>query len=190
MTRGRYALGMAVVAVALVEALAIALFLLVPEKSEYWLIAGLAMPILWTAAELMRRNRESVRFAVAYAAIMLAVAEALAIARATGLIAADDESLSLRWLGIFCGLVIVAYGNSIPKKATCFDPASPDAGRRQALQRYSGWVFVLAGLANTLIWALAPIKQAAWLSMVPLAAALVLVATWIASSKSAQGKRA
>jgi len=189
MTRGRYALGTAIIAVALVEALAIALFLLVPEKREYWLIAGLAMPTLWAAAELLNRNRESLRFAVAYAAIMLAVAEALAIARATGLIAADDESLSLRWLGIFCGLVIVFYGNFIPKKAACVDPASPDAGRRQALQRHSGWAFVLAGLANTLIWALAPIKQAALWSMVPLAAALALVAMWVVVSRSTKGNR-
>lgn len=176
MTRGVTALGMAVVTVALAEALAIALFLVVPEKREYWLIAGLTMPILWTAAELMKRDKASLRLAVSYAAIVIAVAEALAIARATGAIARDDEGLALRFLGIFCGLVIVFYGNIVPKKATCVDPASPDAGRKQALQRYSGWVFVLAGLANTAIWLLAPIKQAALWSMVPLAAGLALIA--------------
>jgi len=96
MIRGRYALGLAVIAVALVEALAIALFMLVPEKREYWLIAGLTMPILWTAAELLKRNKDTLRLAVAYAAVIVAVAEALAIARAMGAIAADDESFALR----------------------------------------------------------------------------------------------
>jgi hypothetical protein len=190
MTRGRYALAAAVIAVALVEAFAIALFLLVPEKREYWLIAALTMPILWTAAELLKREKDSLRFAVSYAATMLALAEAFAIARATGSIAANDESFALRLLGIAGGLVIVFYGNIAPKKAICFDPASPDAARRQAVQRYTAWVLVLAGIANTLIWALAPIKQAALWSMVPLAVGLALVVLRFVASKSAQGERA
>ena len=148
--RGRYALGLAVIAVALVEALAIALFLLVPEKREYWLIAGLTMPILWTGAELMKRNDDSLRLAVAYAAMIMAVCEAFAIARGTGMIAPDNESFALRFVGIATGLVCVYYANLAPKQAVCVDPASPNAGRKQALQRYSGWVLVLAGLANTL----------------------------------------
>jgi len=190
MIRGRYALGMAIITVALVEALAIALFLLVPEKREFWIIAALAMPILWTGAELLNRGNASIRLSVSYAAITLAAAEALAIARAIGAIAPDDESWALRGLGIFCGLAIVFYGNMVPKKVACIDPASPDAGRRQALQRYSGWVFVLAGLANTLIWVLAPIKQAALLSMAPLAIGLLLIVMRLALSRSPQANRA
>lgn len=186
MNRGRYALGLAVIAVALVEAFAIALFLIVPEKREYWLIAGLTMPILWTGAELMRGKDDSIRLAVAYAAAIMAVCEAFAIARGLGMIAPDDESFALRFLGIASGLVIVFYANLAPKKAACVDPASPDAGRKQALQRYFGWVLFLAGLANTAIWALAPIEQAALWSMVPIALALGLIALRIASSRSAQ----
>ena len=190
MTREHNALGLAVITVALVEALAIALVLIVPEKREYWLIAGLTMPILWAGAELMKRNKASLRFAVSYAAVTIALAEALAIARATGAIERDSESIALRALGIGCGLVIVFFGNIAPKKAACVDPASPDAGRRQAVQRYSGWVLVLAGLANTLIWALAPIKQAALWSMVPLAAGLGLIALRIMASRRARETRA
>jgi hypothetical protein len=189
MTRGNISLAMAVIAVALAEALAIALILIVPEKREYWLIAGLTMPILWTGAELMKRDKASLRLAVSYAAIVIAVAEALAIARATGAIARDDEGFALRFLGIACGLVVVYYGNIVPKKAACVDPASPDAARKQALQRYSAWVLVLAGLANTAIWVLAPIRQAALWSMVPLAVGLALIASRIASSRSVQGRR-
>jgi uncharacterized membrane protein SirB2 len=190
MIRGRYALGLAVIAVALVEAFAIALFLLVPEKREYWLIAGLTMPILWTGAELMKRNRDSLRLAIAYAATIMAVCEAFAIARAIGWIAPDNEAFALRFLGIACGLVIVFFGNITPKNASCVDPASPHAGRTQALQRYSGWVLFLAGIANTLIWAFAPIKEAALWSMVPLAVALALIAIRIASARSERGSRA
>jgi len=184
MTRSRNALAAAVIAVALVEAFAIALFLLVPEKREYWLIAGLTMPILWAGAELMKRNRDSLRVAVAYAATIMAVCEGFAIARAMGWIAPDNEAFALRFLGIACGLVIVFMGNVAPKNAACVDPASPHAGRTQALQRYSGWVLFLVGLANTLIWILAPIKQAALLSMVPVALGLGLIAIRIASFRS------
>lgn len=190
MTRGHMGLATAVVAVALAEALAIALFLLVPEKRAYWLIAALTMPMLWAGAELMKRDKQSLRWGISYAALILVLAEALAIARATGAIAPNDESLALRSLGIACGLVIVFFGNIAPKKTTCFDPASPDAGRRQNLQRYSGWVLVLAGLANTLIWALAPIKQAALWSMVPVAGGLALIALRILASRSARETRA
>lgn len=190
MRREDNALAIAVVAVALVEALAIALLLLVPEKRAYWLIAGLAMPLLWAGAELIKRDKAPLRFAISYAAIMIATAEALAIARAIGAIARDDESIALRFLGIAGGLVIVFYGNIVPKKTACVDPASPDAARRQRLQRYSAWVLVLAGLANTAIWALAPIKQAALWSMVPVAGGLALIALRISWSKSVQGNRA
>ena len=76
-----------------------------------------------------------------------------------------------------------------PRHTAC-SIRSPDAARGQRLQRYSAWVLVLAGLANTLIWALAPIKQAALWSMVPLAAGLALIALRIASSRSTRGRRA
>jgi hypothetical protein len=185
-------LAMAVIAVALVEALAIALVFITPEKRVFWLIAGLAMPVLWAGAEYMNRNRhnkQSLRLAVAYAATILVLAEAFAVARGTGVITADTESLSLRWFGIFCGLVIVYFGNIVPRKA-CVDPASPDAARLQKLRRYTAWVMVLAGVANTAIWMFAPIKQAAFWSMVPLAAALALIALRIMASRSARETRA
>jgi hypothetical protein len=190
MTFGRYSLAAAVIAVALAEALAIALFLLVPGKWEFWLVAGLAMPTFWIAAELLSRNKQSLRLAVAYAAVMIAVSEALAVAKALAFIAPDNEGVALRFIGIASGLVIVFYGNIAPKQAACVDPASPNAGRQQAFQRYFGWVLFLAGLANTLVWVLAPIKQAALWSMIPLLAAIFLVAFRIISSRAARENRA
>jgi hypothetical protein len=183
-------LALAVIAVALAEALAIALILIVPEKRAYWLIAGLVMPILWAGAELMRRDKQSLRLAIAYAATMLFLVEGFAVARYTGAITADNESMALRWFGILCGLVIVVSANMVPKKAGCVDPASPDAARLQKLRRYTAWVMVLAGVANTAIWAFAPIKQAALWSMVPLAAGLGLIALRIMASRSARETRA
>jgi hypothetical protein len=180
MTNGRRALAMAVAAVALAEALAIWLAFLVPDRRGVWLFAGMTMPLLWSGAETLKRDKDSIRRSVAVAAMLIALPLAVFAARAQGLIAAEDAALGVRLLGIATGLIIAAYGNVIPKKLVCIDPMSPDAARKQALQRYCGWLFVLAGLANAAIWTVGPVKQAALLSMVPVAGALVLIAMRIA----------
>jgi hypothetical protein len=176
MTNGRNILAMAVIAVALAEALAIWLAFLVPDRREVWLVAGLTMPLLWGGAEVMRRDKDSIRHSVAVAAMLVALPLAVFAARAQGLIGVEDAALGVRLVGIATGLIIAAYGNVVPKRLLCVDPTSPDAARKQALQRFCGWLFVLAGLANAAIWAVAPVKQAALWSMVPLAGALILVA--------------
>lgn len=185
MNRGRYALASAVIAVALVEALAIVLALAVPEKRAFWLIAGLAMPLLWTAAELLRRDKEALRFSVAGAAAMIAMSLGVFAARAVGLIDAANSDLGLRLAGVASGLIIAGFGNVIPKRLVRFDPADP--ARKLALQRFTGWVIVLAGLANALIWALAPMDRAALWSMAPLLGALALVIARCTRWRAARG---
>lgn len=185
MNRGRYALASAVIAVAVVEALAIVLALSVPEKRAFWLIAGLAMPLLWTAAELMRRDKEALRFSVAGAAVMIAMSLGVFAARAAGLIDGANSDLGLRLAGVASGLIIAGFGNVIPKRLVRFDPADP--ARKLALQRFTGWVIVLAGLANALIWALAPMDRAALWSMVPLLGALALVIVRCTRWRGARG---
>ena len=186
MNRGRYALATAVAAVALVEALAIALALAQPEKRALWLVAGLSMPLLWTAVELLNRDKETLRFSIAGAAAMVAMSLGVLVARSTGLIDVANSDFGLRLAGVAGGLIIVAFGNVIPKKLVRFDPADP--GRKLALQRFSGWVIVLAGLANALIWAFAQMDRAALWSMAPLVGALALVTLrctrWRASQRS------
>ena len=85
MIRGRYALASAVIAVALVEALAIALAVAVPERRGLWLVAGLAMPLLWSVAELLNRDKAALRFGVAASAVMIALTLGVFAARAAGL---------------------------------------------------------------------------------------------------------
>jgi hypothetical protein len=188
MKRGRYALASAVIAVALVEALAIALALAVPEKRALWLVAGLAMPLLWAVVELLNRDKEALRFSVAAAAVMIALTLAVFAARAAGLIDAANSDVGLRLAGIFSGLMIAAFGNVIPKKLVRFDPADP--ARKLALQRFSGRVIVLAGLANALVWALAPMDRAALWSMAPLLTALALILIRCTRWRKIQGSRA
>lgn len=188
MTSGRNALAAAVIAVALVEALAIALALAVPEQRALWLIAGLAMPLLWTAAELLSREKESLRASVAAAAVMIALSLGVFAARAAGLIDAANSDLGLRLAGIVSGLIIAAFGNVIPKKLVRFDPADP--ARKLALQRFTGRVIVLAGLGNALVWALVPMGQAGLWSMALLVVALALVVLRCTRWRKTQGNRA
>jgi len=49
------------------------------------------------------------------------------------------------------------------------------SARSQAYKRLSGWAFVLSGLAFAAVWGLAPMDDAATLSMAPLAVAMVTV---------------
>jgi len=45
----------------------------------------------------------------------------------------------------------------------------------QAIQRFTGWLFVLAGLASIASWLFLPIEQAQTWSMIATAAAVILV---------------
>ncbi len=168
------ALPMAIVGVLIVGALAVSLALLSPGNWGKALIGGLTLPVLWGSIELWKGDKTHARFAVAVAAGLLAVPLGVKVARAAGLIGADEGALILTLIGIAGGLVLAAYGNVIPKMLGRYDPAV-DPARRQTFQRLAGWIFVLAGLACAAIWATMPVKQAAFWSTVPVGCAMILV---------------
>jgi hypothetical protein len=107
------------------------------------------------------------------AGLLIATALAAVAARRLGYV--TDPQLGARFVGIFSGLVLAAYGNVIPRRLVRYEPGSPRPARRQAAMRFAGWAFVLAGLASALVWAFAPSTSMALWSMVPIAAALALV---------------
>lgn len=176
MTMAGNGLRMAVLTVALVEALAIAMAFLVPEKWPLWLIASLAMPLLWAGAETAKCDKDSIRYSIAGAALLVGLALAMVAARALGIVDRDNSEIALRLFGVVNGAILVLFGNLAPKRLAPYNPDAKDPGRKPALQRFSGRVFVLAGLANALIWLFAPMERAALWSMVPVAGGLALVA--------------
>ena len=107
------------------------------------------------------------------AGLLIGAALVAVAAPRLGLIA--DPELPARFFGIVCGLVVAAYGNVIPRRLVRYEPESLRPARRQAAQRFAGWAFVLAGLANALVWAFAPSAGMALWSTVPILLALVLV---------------
>jgi hypothetical protein len=133
---------------------------------------------------MTRRTADMVQ-GITIATILIALGLALAYARAKGLLDKGDNSLVSRVFGIATGLVLAYYGNVIPKRSACVNPVSASAARRQRLLRFSGWAFTLAGLAYAAIWAFAPLGDTLW-AMLPIAAALVLVAMRILRSSDLQ----
>jgi len=124
----------------------------------------------------MTDKQKQLAWGLAGAAVLIVIPLAAIAARNLGLIADPGHDLPGRLYGIAAGLIIAAYGNIAPRKLVRYDPDSPRPARRQAAIRYSGWVFVIAGLVNAAIWAfVSPIDLAASLSMVPLAGAMILV---------------
>jgi hypothetical protein len=123
----------------------------------------------------MTDKQKQLAWSIAGAAVLILLPLGAIAARSWGLIEDAGHDLPGRLYGIAAGLIIAAYGNIAPRKMVRYDPDSPRTPRKQAAIRFSGWAFVLGGLANAAIWAfVSPIDLAAGLSMVPLAAALIL----------------
>ena len=103
--------------------------------------------------------------ALAWAAIMLAVAFAAKFANELGYI---DGDMRLRVVAMN-GLWLAYYGNRMPKAFV------PSACARQA-RRFTAWTLVLSGLVYAGFWAFAPIPMAAVFGTgaVAVGAALVL----------------
>jgi hypothetical protein len=121
----------------------------------------------------MNAKQKELARGLVVAGLLIAAAVAMVTARRLGLLA--DPELAPRAFGILCGLVLAAYGNVIPRKLVRYEPGSARPARRQAAMRFAGWAFVLAGLANALVWSFAPSTGMALWSMVPIAAAVALV---------------
>ena len=124
----------------------------------------------------MTEKQKQLAWGIAGAALLILLPLGAIAARNWGLIEDADHDLPGRLYGVAAGLIIALYGNVAPRKLIRSDPGSPRFARVQAAIRFSGWVFVLAGLANAAVWAfVSPIDLAAALSMVPLAGGLILV---------------
>ena len=123
----------------------------------------------------MTDKQKQLAWAIAGAAVLILLPLGAIAARSWGLVEDPGHDLPGRLYGIAAGLIVAAYGNIAPRKLVRYDPASPRLAARQAAIRFSGWAFVLGGLANAAIWIfVSPIDLAALLSMVPLALALIL----------------
>ena len=116
--------------------------------------------------------------ALIMAAIIIGASLAATWAQDAGLIGPGAERVPM----IVIGIMLMLTGNYMPKmidQNTC-EPCAPS--RKTQVLRFSGTVILLGGLGYALIWAFAPLEQAAGLSVAPVAIALALVAIRCAQS--------
>jgi hypothetical protein len=84
------------------------------------------------------------------------------------------EEFSHRMVRALTGLVLAYIGNSIPKTLTPLDRLCCDPARVQAFQRWSGWIWLLAGVGYAIVWLVAPLDLATPISMAVLVIAIAL----------------
>ena len=165
--------------VALVESYVLWLAILAPEGMARWAVAGLSLPVMWLIAEgysrIAGRDPDSVRLAVAGAALIVALPLAVIGAGAVGLIE-EGAQIAARLNGVAVGLVLAGMANVVPRRWACLPIDSAAAARRQRLVRFAGRTLVVAGLAHALLWLVAPIANASYWSMAPVAGGLILIA--------------
>ena len=122
-----------------------------------------------------------VRSAVIGFLILTALAIAIAIARAAGIV---EVAVEQRVLGLVIGAMIVVTGNFLPKMRP-LNTAHGDPAKTTAAERLAGWVLSLAGLAYIALFVFAPLDQARHVSSIIGIGAIVLIAldwTWLARS--------
>lgn len=151
-----------------------------PQHALTWMIGMGAMAAAWLVAIVTGRassartdsERRFLFLSVVLAGFMIAVSLGTALAGALGF---GGSALRDRATGIAMGLVLVAMGNMVPKVLGPLTPKRCSSARTQSLQRFTGWIFTLAGLAYVGVWILLSVPEADAIATPVCATALVLV---------------
>jgi hypothetical protein len=100
----------------------------------------------------------AIRHAVAFAALMIAAPLGIRLLATLGV--AHEGTLGRRLPMIVLGAFFVVTGNALPKMLTPLSDLRCDAATAQAIQRFSGWAWVLTGLSYAVSWIVLPIEAA------------------------------
>jgi hypothetical protein len=163
-----------------VAALGAADLYFMPQHALTWSIGMGAMAAVWIVAIFAGRassartdsDRSFLFLSVALAGLMIAVSLGVPLAGAFGI---GGSTLRDRALGIVLGLMLVVMGNMVPKVLGPLTAKRCSSARTQSLQRFTGWIFTLAGLAYVGVWILLPVPEADAIATPLCAAAVVLV---------------
>jgi hypothetical protein len=135
--------------------------------------------------EATRRDaRGSVRRGIVTAGLILAISLGAKLAAALGAVHSGD--FALRATMAIMGAFLAVTGNAIPKTLTPLAAQHCDPARVQAVQRLSGWTWVLAGLAVAMAWLALPINLAELMSFLLLPGAIFVTVgqvVWLRRAK-------
>lgn len=135
-----------------------------PDKWMVLPLGGLLLPILYIGILLARArfacacvSMSEIHEHLAMAALLLTSALGITLTNLTGL---SDGTLNDRFTGAMLGMLIVFFGNRLPKEAKGGCDGSDRTGRAQRIQRRSGYVMVLAGVLMVASWMVFPVAVA------------------------------
>lgn len=135
-----------------------------PAKWMVLPLGGLLLPILYTGILLARSRYDcgcgsmsEIHEHLAMGAMLLTSALGITLTSMAGL---SDGELKDRFTGAMLGMLIVFFGNRLPKESKGGCDGSDRTGRAQRIQRRSGYVMVLAGVLMVASWMVFPVEVA------------------------------
>lgn len=154
------------------------------EPSDLLLIIPMTaiLPAIWLVASILRRfniaacaagqSPAELASGIAMGAFLMTLMMGKNVAEELALL---DVAIAERVVGVTIGVFLMFMGNSIPKVLTPISKMRCDPARAQAVQRYAGLVFMLAGFAITVAWIATPIDVAPIVMLVAAGLSLILV---------------
>jgi hypothetical protein len=190
MTRKPLSYYLAPVASLLAVLAATANWYLQPDRAAAWAAAIVWVSLAWGVATFLvrrqsRQNQEAhdrashlVRQGLTFAGTIILISLSVTLAGTLGAI--DETDLSRRAANVIAGAFMVFMGNAMPKMLTPLAQMQCHGSRMQAFQRFTGWTWVLTGLAYALAWIALPIGIAKPASMAMVLAGLLVAVAQIA----------
>lgn len=167
----------------IVTALALFDWALAPAKASSWIVAIATGFGIWIVVALMGRVRRFedysaselsyLRTSIVSAGVILAVALSRTWANAVGISGGEFFD---RGLGVLSGVVLLLLGNMMPKVLAPLTAKRCAPSQVIAIQRFSGWVFVLDGIICIVASLVLPLSQGQDVSMIATIVTLLLVA--------------
>ena len=165
-----------------------------PQSAGSWFVVlvvliGMTLALVLASREpkeeTARRDAGgSVRRGVATAGLILAISLGAKLGVALGAVHYGD--IALRATMAIVGAFLAVTGNAIPKTLTPLASLQCDSAKVQAVQRLTGWIWTLAGLAVAIAWLTLPINVAEAMSYLLLPSAILVTvgqAVWLRRAK-------
>lgn len=105
----------------------------------------------------LQRAKKEILFGLKLAAVMIAGALLLTLARKQGWL---DVEQVMRGNNVIIGLALAAFCNVMPKRMTGTPRTMNHASLAQSIGRVSGWAMTLAFVVWSALWAFAPLELA------------------------------
>jgi hypothetical protein len=135
-----------------------------PGHSARWVFVACFVPLFWGYVEFaqgddLRRERATLmhwhRAVFAWSGFVMASHIAVQLAAETGLLHASWGPISDRLRWIITGGSLAVWGNFLPKLLSPWEPEDQSFDWAR-VQRFAGWLFLIAGVAVAAVWLVEP----------------------------------